>query len=175
MTRVTLFVLMATLALLASSQAQSSSSKPECAPLHTLYKAWVSKCTDNNNAIPHTDADARWKPCICLTGFFHLADASEKCLLKGTQEPQQITGPSLDALCAGTKDYVPAASQKRGADLDPAIASMNAIAAAQPTAPSGGSGGSGSGTGTSGSSSVQPVALMMVSFVAVVLATAVSL
>ncbi|KAG0033219.1 hypothetical protein BGZ81_009082 [Podila clonocystis] len=171
MTRVTLFVLMATLALLASSQAQSS--KPECAPLHTLYKAWVSKCTDNNNAIPHTDADARWKPCICLPGFFPLADASEKCLLKGTQEPQQITGPSLDALCAGAKDYVPAASQQTNNDIKSAIESMNSIAASQPTAPSGGSGGSGSGT--SGSSSVQPVALMMVSFVAVVLATAVSL
>ncbi|KAF9316229.1 hypothetical protein BG003_002187 [Podila horticola] len=173
MTRVALFVFMATLALLASSQAQSA-SKPECAPLHTLYKAWVSKCTDNNNAIPHTDADARWKPCICLPGFFPLADASEKCLLKGTLEPQQITPTSLDNLCAGTTGYTPAAQQKATADLAPAVASMSSIAAAQPTAPTGGSGGSGSGTGTSGASSMQPVA-MMVSFVAVVLATAVSL
>ncbi|KAF9300457.1 hypothetical protein BGZ74_007887 [Mortierella antarctica] len=170
MTRVALLVFMATLALLASSQAQSA-SKPECAPLHTLYKAWVAKCTDNNNAIPHTDADIRWKPCICVPGFFPLAEASEKCLLKGTQEPPQITATGLDALCATFPNYTPATSQKPNPDLAPAVASMSAIAASQPTA--GGSGGSGSGT--SGSSSVQPVALMMVSFVAVVLATAVSL
>ncbi|KAF9329597.1 hypothetical protein BG006_007341 [Podila minutissima] len=171
MTRVALFVFMATLALLASSQAQSA-SKPECAPLHTLYKTSVSTCTDNNNAIPHTDADIRWKKCICLPGFFPLAEASEKCLLKGTQEPPLITPAGLDALCATFPNYTPAASQKPNADLAPALASMSAIAASQPTAPAGGSGGSGSGT--SGSSSVQPVALMMVSFVAVVLATAVS-
>ncbi|KAG0088062.1 hypothetical protein BGZ93_010586, partial [Podila epicladia] len=131
----------------------------------------VAKCTDNNNAIPHTDSDIRWKPCICEPGFFRLAEASEKCLLKGTQEPPQITAASLDALCVGRANYVPAASQKENPDLKPAIASMEAIAKSQPTG-SGGSGGSGSGT--SGSSSVQPVALM-VSFVAVVLATAVSL
>ncbi|KAF9386890.1 hypothetical protein CPC16_007324 [Podila verticillata] len=163
---------MATMALLASSAHAQSATKPECAPLHVLYKTWVSPCTDNNNAIPHTDADFRWKPCICKPGFFPLATASESCLLKGTQELPQITAASLDKLCTGVTGYTSAASQTSGTDLAPAIASMSSIAASQPTAPAGGSG---SGTGTSGSSSVQQsAALMMVSFVAVVLATAVS-
>jgi len=101
-----------------------------------------------------------------------MASACETCLLKGTQEPPKITAASLDKLCNGTAGYTPAASQTSGTDLAPAIASMSSIAASQPTAPVGGSG---SGTGSSGSSSVQQsTALVMVSFVAVVLATAVS-
>ncbi|KAF9376492.1 hypothetical protein CPB97_010761 [Podila verticillata] len=171
MTRVALLFFMATMALLASSAQAQSTTKPECAPLHLLYKTWVSPCTDNNNAIPHTDADPRWKACICKPGFFPLATASESCLLKGTQETPQITATSLDKLCSGFTGYTNAASQPSGTELAPAIASMSSIAASQPTAPAGGS-----GSGTSGSSSVQQsTALMMASFVAIVLATAVSL
>jgi hypothetical protein len=46
----------------------STTTKPECAPLHVLYKSWVSDCTKNGTAIPNADSDPAWKPCVCKQG-----------------------------------------------------------------------------------------------------------
>ncbi|KAF9986857.1 hypothetical protein BGZ65_005914, partial [Modicella reniformis] len=57
----------AALSLFSQAQAQAqtnTTTKPECASLHTLYVDWVAPCI--KNGVPSSDADKKWKPCICL-------------------------------------------------------------------------------------------------------------
>ncbi|GJJ70247.1 hypothetical protein EMPS_02596 [Entomortierella parvispora] len=110
-----------------------STTKPQCAPLHTLYKEWVSPCTKNGTAIPNADSDQAWVPCICKPGFYPLASASENCMLTGTTEQHMITPANLDSLCKTYANYVEAAKQTADPQLGPALASATSIAAAAPT------------------------------------------
>ncbi|KAG0072347.1 hypothetical protein BGZ89_006830 [Linnemannia elongata] len=150
-----LFAAVAAVALLASQTVDAQASKPQCAPIHTLYKTFTNP----------------------------LAQAAEKCVLTGVAQSPSITSGGLDSLCKTFPGYIPAEKQTAPAELAPAVASASSLAAAMPTATADGggdgtSGGSGSGkSGTSGayrmadgSSSV--VMIGMTAFAAVVLATA---
>ncbi|KAF9298007.1 hypothetical protein BGZ88_008336 [Linnemannia elongata] len=178
-----LFAAVAAVALLASQTVDAQASKPQCAPIHTLYKTFTNPCTQNGSTIPNSDADPRWMPCVCKSGFFPVAQAAEKCVLTGVAQSPSITSGGLDSLCKNFPGYTPAEKQTAPAELAPAVASASSLAAAMPTATADGggdgtSGGSGSGkSGTSGayrmadgSSSV--VMVGMTAFAAVVLATA---
>ncbi|KAF9438412.1 hypothetical protein BGZ76_008066 [Entomortierella beljakovae] len=179
MTRSTSFSLLiiASFALavtLFATQAQAQSSvKPQCVPLHTLYKEWVAPCTKNGTAVPKSDADPAWQPCICLTGFFPLAFANEQCAKDGTDQVAQITEASLNNLCKGYKGYVAADKQPVGPNLPDALTSATSISmAAAPTS----TGIPDTSKGTSAAGITSPSLVMAVaSFAAVVLATAVAL
>ncbi|KAG0202746.1 hypothetical protein BGX28_004851 [Mortierella sp. GBA30] len=176
MTRAAFFllVLLATLALFLESGADAqSANKPECAPLHTLYKDWVSSCTSNGQIIPNADSDDRWKPCICKPGFFPLAVANEECVVAGSTQPKQVTASSLDALCSGRKDYTNATQQIPDPKLPGALASATSIAANMPTPTGAGSNGGGASSSASGMGFSN--VLMGVASFAVVLATAAAL
>ncbi|KAF9981087.1 hypothetical protein BGZ75_007640 [Mortierella antarctica] len=177
MTRIALFplLLVATLALFSQADAQSGSTvKPQCAPLHTLFKDAVAPCTNNGQTIPNADSDPRWKNCICKDGVFPLAQAADACALAGSGQAPRVTAASMDALCTGVANYVKAADQKRNSALIGALASSTSIAANMP-APTAGSGGSGGGS--SGASGIAANSMLMgvASFAAVVLATAAGL
>ncbi|KAG0043884.1 hypothetical protein BGZ83_010940 [Gryganskiella cystojenkinii] len=117
-----------------------STNKPQCAPLHVLYKNWVASCTKNGTAIPNADSDPLWKPCVCKAGFYPLAVANENCMLAGSSETHKITVASLNGLCQGFANYVDAGAQTPDPLLGPALASATSISAAAPapTQPSGG-------------------------------------
>ncbi|ORZ26487.1 hypothetical protein BCR41DRAFT_384558 [Lobosporangium transversale] len=134
-----LIVAVVLLALVSQTQAQATTNgttptptNTKCAPLNTLYKAWVAPCTNNNTDIPETDSDARWRPCICKDGFFPLATATERCSLKESQQ-QLVTATSLNALCKGVKGYVEASTQQSQPELGPALATVTSIGQAQAT------------------------------------------
>ncbi|KAG0300925.1 hypothetical protein BGZ98_008753 [Dissophora globulifera] len=138
MTRAASFLpvlVLATLAVLFTSQvqAQTSTGKPECEPLHQLYKDWTAPCTQNGAVIPNVDSDPAWKPCICKPGFFPLAVASEQCAIAGTGKVAQITAASLNALCVGQAGYVDANTQQADSALAPALASATAISQGLPS------------------------------------------
>ncbi|KAF9092167.1 hypothetical protein BGX27_001889, partial [Mortierella sp. AM989] len=161
------------LAIFASQAQAQNVTKPECQPLHGLYKAWVAPCTKDGTAVPSSDADPAWKPCICKDGFFHLAVASESCAIANTARTRLITDVGLDNLCKDFKGYVPAATQKPLPDLAPALATVTSIsnAPAAPTDTAGSdSDASGSAAGMTSPSS-QNLLMVVASFVAVVLAT----
>ncbi|KAF9427685.1 hypothetical protein BGZ94_004395 [Podila epigama] len=178
MARIALFFLIATMALLSSTHAQQSSNKAQCDPIHKLYKERVAPCTQNNNAIPHTDADPRWRDCICKPGFFWLATASEECMLDGTKVAPQITADGLNKLCAGFVGYVEATKQERDPALAPALASATSIKQSmpQPTADAGSGSGSGSGSGTTSAATSlsHQSATYVMAFAAVLVATVAS-
>ncbi|KAG0295453.1 hypothetical protein BGZ96_011729 [Linnemannia gamsii] len=179
------FAAVAAMALLASETVDAQAGKPQCAPIHTVYKSFTNPCTQNGAVIPNSDADKRWLPCICKAGFFPVAQAAEKCVLDGVSQAPAITASGLDALCVGQAGYTAAASQTASADLTAAVAAAASISATLPT-PTAGAGGDGTtgGNGTTGgpgrpsggyrmadgSSSV--VMVGMTAFAAVVLATA---
>ncbi|KAF8930681.1 hypothetical protein BGZ47_000446 [Haplosporangium gracile] len=177
-----LFAAVATVAMMASQTVDAQASKPQCAPIHTVYKTYTDKCTQNGASIPNSDADTRWRECICVPGFFPVAQEAEKCVLSGVNQTSSITTAGLDNLCKGFANYVSAVNQTAPDTLAPAVASASALAAALPTGSTGGSGSDGTtggngGSGTSGayrmadgSSSV--VIVGMTAFAAVVLATA---
>ncbi|KAF9106033.1 hypothetical protein BGX29_010704 [Mortierella sp. GBA35] len=174
-----LFAAVAALAMV-SYTVEAQASKPECAPIHTLYKNMTNTCTQNGKAIPNSDSDKAWLPCICLNGFYHVAVAAEKCALAGSAQPPQITAPSLDALCVGYPNYVAADKQTAPDTLAPALVSATSLSAALPTAtPTAGPGGN---TGTDEKSAAMGrmdssrssfvIMVGMTGFAAVVLATA---
>ncbi|KAG0380445.1 hypothetical protein BGX24_008231 [Mortierella sp. AD032] len=183
MTRSLSIILFAAVAALAmvSQTVDAQSNKPQCAPIHEVYKSMTNKCTENGSAIPNSDGDKKWQECVCAAGFFHVAQAAEKCVLAGSAQPAQITPASLDTLCAGFKDYVTADKQTPPANLAPALASATSLAAAAATSTGngGGDGGSKGGSGGSGGTSAASrsvdtsfVMVAMTGFAAVVLATA---
>ncbi|KAF9148806.1 hypothetical protein BG015_009452 [Linnemannia schmuckeri] len=170
-----LFAAVAAVAMMASQTVDAQASKPQCAPIHNLYKTYTNKCTQSGASIPNSDADPRWRECICQPGFFPVAQEAEKCVLSGVNQTPSITPAGLDNLCKGFANYVPAATQKAPDTLAPAVASASALAAALPTGSTGAGGNGGSGTSgayrmADGSSSV--VMVGMTAFAAVVLATA---
>ncbi|KAF9959700.1 hypothetical protein BGZ70_008779 [Mortierella alpina] len=177
MTRIALFplVLVATLALFSQADAQSGSTvKPQCAPLHTLFKDAVAPCTNNGQTIPNADSDLRWRPCICKDGVFPLAQAADACALAGSGQPPRVTAASMDELCKGVATYVKAGDQKPNPALAGALASSTSIAANMP-APTGGSGGTGGGSSGASGIAANSVLMGVASFAAVVLATAAGL
>ncbi|KAG0271710.1 hypothetical protein BGZ95_000447 [Linnemannia exigua] len=184
MTRSLSIILFAAVAALAmvSQTVDAQSNKPQCAPIHEVYKSMTNKCTESGAAIPNSDGDAKWRPCVCAPGFYPVAEAAEKCVLLGTSQNPQITPDSLNALCTGFANYVPAAQQKAPDNLAPALTSASSLAAAMPTGVvnGGGDGGSNGGSGGSGGTSAASrsvdtsfmVMVGMTGFAAVVLATA---
>ncbi|KAF9277356.1 hypothetical protein BGZ68_009364 [Mortierella alpina] len=177
MTRIALFplLLVAALALFSQADAQSGSTvKPQCAPLHALFKDATAACTNNGQTIPNADSDARWKPCICKDGVFPLAQAADACAIAGSGQGPRVTAASMDALCTGVTGYVKANDQKPNTALQGALASSTSIAANMP-APTGTNGGTGGGS--SGASGIAANSLLMgvASFAAVILATAAGL
>ncbi|KAF9574756.1 hypothetical protein EC968_005542 [Mortierella alpina] len=177
MTRIALFPLLlaATLALFALADAQSGSTvKPQCAPLHTLFKDAVAECTENGKTIPNADSDPRWKKCICKDGVFPVAQAADACALAGSGQGPRVTAASIDALCNGVAGYVKASDQKPPPALAGALASSTSIAANMP-APTGGSGGTGGGSSGASGIAANSVLMGVASFAAVVLATAAGL
>ncbi|KAF9138123.1 hypothetical protein BGX30_009496 [Mortierella sp. GBA39] len=168
---------------MASQTVDAQASKPQCAPIHALYKTFTNKCTNDGSLIPNSDADPRWRLCVCKPGFFPVAQAAESCVLTGVTQEPSITAAGLDAICKGADNYTTAEKQTPPAELSTAVASASALAAALPTATasaggdgtsgdsaSGGSGTSGAYRMADGSSSV--VMVGMTAFAAVVLATA---
>ncbi|KAF9190985.1 hypothetical protein BGZ51_008003 [Haplosporangium sp. Z 767] len=183
MTRITLLpiVLMAALAVFSQAEAQSSTTKPECASLHSLYKTWVADCI--KDGIPNADSDKAWQPCICKDGFFPLATANEACVNKAANQPMQITAESLNNLCTGYPNYVEATKQTEPQELKPALASATSIMQANPT-PTGSAGGNDNNSAggdaaknAAGSLKAPANSVLMgiTSFAAVVLVTAVAL
>ncbi|KAF9121877.1 hypothetical protein BGW39_010201 [Mortierella sp. 14UC] len=160
--------------------ADAQASKPQCNPIHEVYKSMTNACTQDGSAIPNSDGDKKWLPCICAPGFFLVAQAAENCALAGSAQPALITAASLDTLCTGSQGYVAAAKQTAPANLAPALASATSLIAAMPTTTTGGDGGSNGGSGGSGGSSAGArsvdasfvVMVGMTGFAAVVLATA---
>ncbi|KAF8939335.1 hypothetical protein BGZ58_010046 [Dissophora ornata] len=188
MTRATtllpLFVIAALAVFFASqAQAQTTSGKPECVPLHQLYKDWVAPCTKNGTAVPNADSDPAWIPCICKSGFFPLAVANEQCALEGTGKSGQITATSIDGLCQGQTGYVAANSQKPNSALTGALTSATSISqslathttSAGASATSSASGQPNSATGMLSAGSDNMLMAMMVSLAMVVLATTAAL
>ncbi|KAG0370122.1 hypothetical protein BGZ54_007650 [Gamsiella multidivaricata] len=175
MTRTALLPLLFIAALALFSQVHAQ-TKPECSPLHELYKAWVAPCTQNNTVIPNADSDPAWKPCICKTGFYPLASASENCALDGTSQGNRITPESLDELCKDVSGYATAANQKEQPELSPALATVTSISKSLPTATTTGAVSSPTAT-QSGAEAAKAFGLgrVVVSLVAMVLATAAAL
>ncbi|KAF9583813.1 hypothetical protein BGW38_008444 [Lunasporangiospora selenospora] len=139
------------LAILSLTHADTlTSNKPECAPLQDLYRAWIAPCTGNLQSIPNTDADPRWKPCVCRSGFFPIAQAIENCTLTGTNQPPKITTKSIDTLCNGHVGYQAAEAQITPSPLVPALATSTNIAQQR----RGGGGGGGGGSSAAGQHSL---------------------
>lgn len=63
-----LFAAVAAVAMMASETVDAQASKPECAPIHVVYKSFTNNCTQNGASIPNSDADPRWIPCVCKPG-----------------------------------------------------------------------------------------------------------
>ncbi|KAG9060808.1 hypothetical protein KI688_008836 [Linnemannia hyalina] len=177
-----LFAAVAAVAMMASQTVDAQASKPQCAPIHALYKTFTNPCTKDGSLIPNSDADPRWLLCVCKPGFFPVAQAAESCVLTGVTQEPSVTAAGLDTICKGTANYTAADKQTPPAELSTAVASASALAAALPTATAGAgddiSGGSASGgSGTSGAykmadGSLSVVMVGMTAFAAVVLATA---
>ncbi|KAF9947751.1 hypothetical protein BGZ72_010301 [Mortierella alpina] len=177
MTRITLFplLLVATLALFSQADAQSGSTvKPQCAPLHNLFKEAVAPCTNNGQTIPNADSDPRWKACICKDGVFSVAQATDACAIAGSGQAPRVTAASMDNLCNGVQGYVKAGDQKPNPSLASALASSTSIAANMP-APTGGNGGTGGGSSGASAIASNSVLVGVASFAAVVLVTAAGL
>ncbi|KAF8980847.1 hypothetical protein BGZ46_003626 [Entomortierella lignicola] len=108
-------------------------------------------------------------------GFYPLASADEECAIDGTDKVAQITTDALDALCKNVTGYVAADKQQPPSGLAPALASATSISLASPT-PTASTTGSGNPSSAAGMVTASSQNLMMVvaSFVAVVLATAIA-
>ncbi|KAG0282478.1 hypothetical protein BGZ97_008968, partial [Linnemannia gamsii] len=128
-----MFAAVAAMAMLASETVDAQAGKPQCAPIHTLYKSFTNDCTQNGAAIPNSDADKRWLPCICKQGFFPVAQAAEKCVLDGVSEQPSITAAALDGLCQSTPGYVAAANQTAPSDLAAAVNAAASLSASLPS------------------------------------------
>ncbi|KAF9973380.1 hypothetical protein BGZ73_003363 [Actinomortierella ambigua] len=135
MSRLTYLVALTVALVALTASVQAGSNAERCGPIHDLYKKWVAPCTQDNQAIPNSDADPRWKPCICLDGFYPLAIAAENCLTSNSGM-NQLTPDSLAALCQGTPGFTTATQQKIPEGLNAALASVTSISASMP-APTG--------------------------------------
>ncbi|KAF9158702.1 hypothetical protein DFQ26_007316 [Actinomortierella ambigua] len=127
MSRLT-YLIALTVALVAlTASVQAGSNGERCGPIHDLYKQAVAKCTQDNNAIPNSDADPRWKPCICSPGFYPLAIAAENCLTNNSGV-NQLTADALSALCKDYPGFTAPAQQTAPPALGAALASVTSIA-----------------------------------------------
>ncbi|KAG0226099.1 hypothetical protein BGW42_003924 [Actinomortierella wolfii] len=166
MTRLTYTYLVAlTLALFAlTTSVEAAGNNERCGPIHSLYKQMVAPCTDNGAAIPNSDADPRWKPCVCQNNFYPVALAAENCMI-GNSGANQLTPESLTALCQGTPGFVPPLQQKAPDSLAAALAAVTSISQSNP-APTGAPDGS---NPNSASSTLSPLSatFMAVALVAV--------
>ncbi|KAF9911552.1 hypothetical protein EC991_003016 [Linnemannia zychae] len=172
---VILFAAVAAMAMVAQT-VDAQASKPQCNPIHEVYKSMTNKCTQNGSAIPNSDGDKSWLPCICEPGFFLVAQAAETCALDGSAQPPLITAASLNALCTGYTGYVEASKQSPPSGLGPALASATSLKNAMPTPTAGDGGNNGGSGGTSAAARSMDTSFVvmvgMTGFAAVVLATA---